>query len=210
MPTRYHLLFDNPLTDIVQLLSYPTHPLYKQYVCQVAGHPSVLGYYGQRTVREMQSDPPWALDLVGITETIPLLVDWTPQLMSARDILSEYCWKQFPALRRVFVRDIVGPQMVAAGMSSSSDLMMADYVSHSRMTSFRDADTMIEYLFHCVWVANCEFGKSYSNSETHLFAGSFENSAEAVADAFSDVTRLRSRYVSLDPDCRNMSGEHTC
>ena len=166
----------------LQLLAYPTDPTFREYVSQVCAG----------TLMESSS--------------VTLLPTWPPQHMTATDILTEYYVLNFPPLRKVYFRDITDRQVSTHTKTVNGS---AKSTSTSRLNTplascYRDASSMIEYMFHRMWVWNCEFGRSqfdipniYSTTGSLL---NIESCAAALANTFSDITYLRRHYTSLSPD----------
>lgn len=132
-----------------------------------------------------------------------LFAAWAPQLMTAKDILTEYYCKQFPALRDVFFRDIVRKPIVLAeapGSRASSSLVTYAHKSRNSSISFDDAESYIEYFFHCVWVQHCEFNGSKTSAVDKggdVEISGVEDAVNAIGEALSSVICVRCRYLTL-------------
>ena len=140
-----------------------------------------------------------------------LFAAWAPQLMTAKDILSEYYCKQFPALRNVFFRDIVRKPIVLAEARGSCASSFVTYAHKSRnsLISFDDAESYIEYYFHCVWVQHCEFNgakTSAGDKGGDVEISGFEDAVNAIGEALSSVICVRCRYLTLREEREHDAG----
>lgn len=131
--------------------------------------------------------------------------------MSAREIVNEFYFKQFPADRSVFFRDII--KTSPASFNETATIMSqhsSPGISRLPSASFLDAESFVEFLFHSLWVQNWKFGPSIPVAEKvedeKDNADKVEHALNVIGDALVDTRSIHCRYVRLGQGSDNSTG----